>query len=128
MDQSRPPVPTVAIELINYEAPVDHVPPHELRLQLNYEAPLHHDEPFEFWLEHGRDPRRVCQFGSNIVQSKVQREITTPVQIKVPTVQNPFTYAATFHPVEHPLLGIDDSLAFNGRVCYYVSAVAGEST
>jgi hypothetical protein len=43
-------------------------------------------------------------------------------------IQHPFTYAATFHPVEHPLLGIDDSLAFNGRVCYYVSAVAGEST
>ena len=56
MDQSRPPVHVVAIELINYEAPVDHVPPHELRLQLNYEAPLHHDEPFEFWLELGRDP------------------------------------------------------------------------
>ena len=60
--------------------------------------------------------------------SKVQREINTPVQLTVPTVQNPFTYAATFHPLEHPLLGIDDSLAFNGRVCYYVSAVAGEST
>ena len=43
-------------------------------------------------------------------------------------IQHPFTYAATFHPVEHPRLGIDDSLAFNGRVCYYVSAEAGEST
>ena len=56
MDQSRPPVHVVAIELINYEAPVDHVPPHELRLQLNYEAPLHHDEPFEKWLELPQDP------------------------------------------------------------------------
>ena len=58
----------------------------------------------------------------------MQREISTPVQIKVHTVQNPFTYAATFHPLEHPLLGVHDSVAFNGRVCYYVSAVAGEST